>query len=490
VQDGRALDTNYRIGGGRVNSLVSGRPQFSSQMYITGQVTGLGGFRGNTGYVAANQLRLTVPWAALSDFHRQSVGVSDVLGGNTYRTGMYLDRATTALGARGIAAGLTAPGTNVPRSSYVRALVPQKMLDNAMSDFRPLLGKPVGRAISSDLRPLVPIGGMQTPQVANRWNVSAAAAGPPVFGAAELALFTVSRPARRSEVDKELFELDHPSRIDTEVVGPRTVVAAGGDGNRTSSGLGGVGQSKAASSSDAFLAMVRLLQQQHLDGSGQLAPSVRPDPSESKTDIEIKPLGARPGSSELVEQGKRGELIFKTLAGKSKDAYNTTMREAEKLLKDEQFYNAANRYRLAVEIAPDNPMARLGLTVALFAAGEPLSAAVQLRRVMEIFPPAMVTTLQIVRKKIPSETLRIRLDRVYKRLEGRKGTNVNAQLAMVATYMYRSAGENGLAERCAKKLMDTAGDDKLYLAYATFVLTGKRPVSMGPTTRPRPVRGE
>jgi len=227
--------------------------------------------------------------------------------------------------------------------------------------------------------------------------------------------------------------------------------------------------------------LVYMLQQQRL---ASLRPEARTDTTAGGQEMKLKPLGARPESVELVEQGKRGELIFKTLAGSGKGDYNAALRQAEKFLKDGQFYNAANRYRLAVEIAPDNPMARLGLSVAMFGAGEPLSAAVQLRRAMEIFPPVMVTTLKIV-NDIPSETLRVRLDRIFKRLEGRRGTDVNnAQLAMVAAYMHRGAGETYRAEVCAAKLRDAAGSDKLYRAYAAYVLTGKRPASVGPTTRP------
>jgi len=62
--------------------------------------------------------------------------------------------------------------------------------------------------------------------------------------------------------------------------------------------------------------------------------------------------------------------------------------------------------------------------------------------------------------------------------------NVDPQLAMLATYMHRGAGENYIAGLCAVKLKGAAGDDKLYAAFATYVLTGKRPSAVKATTRP------
>jgi len=487
VQDGRALDSNYRLGGDRINSATPRRTTFSSQMYITGQVTGLGAFRGTTGYVAANQLRMTVPSSTLSDFRRQSVGLSDVLAGETYRTREYLDRSTTALGLRGITSGLTAPGTNVPRTGHVEALVPRKVLDEAMSDFRPLLGKRPGNAISTDMQPAIKIDAA-APRVIDRRGFRIAPVVPEVFGASELAVFTVSRPSQRNAVDVELQELqrlgaDDITRIDSKVRGPIIAPPAAGTDDGTRTALGSTGRAdKGALESDVFLSMVYLLQKQHLDSSGGSG-IARPIDPKDNPDLKLKPLGAKPGSAELVEQGLRGELVFNTLAGKGPGSFNAAMREGEKQLKSGHFYNAADQYRLAVEIAPDNPTAHLGLSVALFGAGESLGAALQLRRAMEIFPPVMVTRLKVIRK-IPSKKLKGRLDEIYKGLKGRKGTNVNPQMAMLATYMHRGAGENYIAELCAVKLKGTAGDDKLFAAYATYVLTGKRPAAMKPTTRP------
>jgi hypothetical protein len=493
VQDGRALDSNYRIGSGPVNASTPKNTRFSSQMYITGQVTGLAAFRGNLEYVADNQLRMTVPSADLSDFRRKSVGLSDVLAGQTYRPGAYLDASRTALGARGIIAGRTAPGTNVPRVSYIEALVPRKTLNDAMSDFRPLLGKRLGDATAADIQPTIKLQ-PNTPRVVDRRGVRSGLPVPSAFGASELAVFTVSRPSQRNEVDLELLEWDRVSqddmtRVDSKVRGP--VIAPEATGG-SSTGLGGVGVAdQAAVRSDVFLTFVYLLQKQHLESAAESEPSKVDNPKIdnskiAKPDMNLKPLGARPNSTDLVEQGLHGDLVFNTLAGKGSGAFNIAMQKGEKQLKEANFYNAVGQYKAAVQISPENPTPRLGLSVALFGAGESLGAALQLRRAMEMFPPVMVTKLKIMRM-IPPDKLKLRLDAIYKRLEGRKGGNVDPQLAMLAVYMHLSAGENGTAYKCAKQLKDAAGDDKLYEAFATYVLTGKRPAAMKkikPTIKP------
>jgi len=486
VQGGRALDSNYRIGSGRINNATPQRTSFSSQMYITGQVSGLGAFRGETGYFASNQLRLNLPSAGLGGFRRQSVGLDDVLSGQTYRPGVYYDRSNTALGVREITSGMTAPGTNVPISGYVGGVVSRQTMDEAMSDFRPLLGNRIGEAISSHIRAPIRLDA-STPRTAGPEELSPRGVVGGTLGAAELAVFTVSRPSQRSEVDVELRELeqleqDDMSRVDSKVRGPSVVPPVEDD----AAALGQAGTpARIARESDVFLSMIHLLQKQHQEGSNSSAAKGKTgDPKDPKDPaMRLKPLGARPDSVALVEQGLRGELVFHTLVGRGSNAFNDAMRIGEKQLAEGNFYNAADQYRLAVEIRSDNPTARLGLAVALFGAGESLGAALQLKRAMEMFPPIMVTRLDAV-GKIPSEKFKVRLDQIYKRLEGRKGTNVNPQLAMLATYMHRSAGENYIAELCAVKLKDAAGEDKIHQAFATYVLTGKRPAAMKPTTRP------
>ena len=82
-QEGSELDANYRVGSGGRNIPIT--PQrIDSQLYVNGQVSGLGSFQGRVGYFPADELRLNLPSAQLGDFRRQSVGLSDIVRGNPF----------------------------------------------------------------------------------------------------------------------------------------------------------------------------------------------------------------------------------------------------------------------------------------------------------------------------------------------------------------------------------------------------------------------
>jgi len=485
AQTGRALDANYRIGSGRYNTRIGAMPDLNTQMYITGQVTGLGAFQGRIGYVATNQLRLTLPSAALSGFRSQSVGLADVLHGGTYRTSPYLDRSTTVLGVREVASGLAIPGSNVPRASLSAPLVPPNVLEDAMADFKPLMGRRPGRAIAVQVRSVVQSGGYPTSPDAGAHGRNMVAAVP--TGA--VGIFAVPRLKDRDELARELYEyeLDHgrPEQADQRVdpvvdaaVNDSQVVrpAAGQEGGQPQA-LGGQRPEASVAGQDVFRDVVFLLQQQYL--ADAQAPKVSPQPSESAAGRQAE---ARREDTALVQAGQGGIIIVKGLAGKGEDYYNRKLREAEALLKAGDFYSAADEYRIAIIIDPKNPMARLGMTLATFAAGEPVTAALHLRVAMEVFPPVMVTRLDVARR-IPAKALKRELDMLDERLAG-EGKTIDPQLALLAAYMHLGMGNRYRADAAAKKLRAAAGEDKFYLAYAAFVLTGKRPANRKATVTP------
>ncbi len=483
VQTGHALDANYRIGSGRYNTRISAIPDLNSQMYVTGQVTGLGAFRGRTGYVEADQLRLTVPSATLGDFRRQSVGLADVLRGDTYRTSLYLDRSTTALGVREIASGLAIPGGNIPRASLSAPLMPPKVLEDAVADFKPLMGRRPGRAITAQVQPVVQPGGYRTsPYAGARGRNMVAAVSLAAVPTGAVDIFAVPRLKDRDELARELYEyeLDHglpeqaDQRVDAVVDVSQVVRPATGQEDGQLLGLGGQRPEASVADQDVFRDVVFLLQQQHL--ADAQASEVRPQPAEASWE-----------DTALVQAGQRGTIIIKGLAGKGKDYYNKKLREAEALLKAGKFYSAADEYRIAIIIDPKNPMARLGMALATFAAGEPVTAALHLRVAMEVFPPVMVTRLGVARR-VPVEALKRELDMLDDRLAG-EGRIVDPQLALLAAYMHLGMGNRYRADVSAKKLKAAADEDKFYLAYAAFVLTGERPSTRKATIAPAETTG-
>ncbi len=94
-QQGNALDANNYVGG--TGNLPYRRDYFpSANLYVTGNVSGGGGFRGFQTIRDSSQLLIDVPSAQLGGFQRNAIGVSDVLNGRSLfqPTPFYLPQQT------------------------------------------------------------------------------------------------------------------------------------------------------------------------------------------------------------------------------------------------------------------------------------------------------------------------------------------------------------------------------------------------------------
>ena len=76
----------------------------------------------------------------------------------------------------------------------------------------------------------------------------------------------------------------------------------------------------------------------------------------------------------------------KTFASFSKDKFNQYLRAGENYLKQGKYYRAADSFSMASVYKPGDPLAYVGKSHALFAAGEYMSSALFLSRALEIFP--------------------------------------------------------------------------------------------------------
>jgi len=148
------------------------------------------------------------------------------------------------------------------------------------------------------------------------------------------------------------------------------------------------------------------------------------------------------------------------------------MTEAQTLMSRGQYYDAAAKFSSAAVANPQNPLSQMGAALAMFGAGEPVSAAFRLRRAMEIFPPIMETQMAVA-EMMDAATFDDRLAELDGLL-GEQTPNDSQMLLLLATYMHASAGQEDQAKAYAQRLADVASD-ALMSAYAQFVLTGKRP---------------
>ena len=506
TQTGRELDANYRHGSGGLNTPGVEPAGINSQLYVTGQVTGLGAFRGGVGYRAPDQLGLDLPSAALSQFRRQSVGLEDVGAGSLYRPAPYYERSTTVLGLREIQSGAALPGSSIPRRSMIPPALAEELYVDATAAYRPLAPAPAA---------------VRTPAVGSlvRTPESAADTREPrlPFGAyGGVDLFRVADVDSREQLARELRELRFgEARIDREVkaevdastAGPapslqdRTELrpaAPAPEGAQVLTGpVAPAAQTYRAliaqPNEDVYLDLLLLMREQSSKRRSQRPPAddvgvFRLDesaeslrPADEPAPPARKPAGK---SADLVDIARDNRIVLHGLAGRSADAFNNHMNQAKRSLSEGKYYEAALEYQLAMTIDSRNPLARIGRGLALFAAGESLSAAINIRRAMELFPPIMETRLDVPMIMDPV-AFDHQLDRVDERL-AKEAREADPLLIFLGTYAHYSVGNLRIAKYYARKLHAAAGsDDALFRAYATFVLTGDRPAEQA-ATRPAP----
>jgi len=513
TQTGRLLDANPQIGSGGYNVSGAAAGRFNSQLYITGQVTGLRRFRGSVGYSAPNQLNLILPSASLSTFRRQSVGLRDVLGGGSYLPAPYYERTSTALNVRDITSGRVAPGTNIPRSATVSPSLARRLYVDATADYRPIAPVAPRRTIPLMPPSIAPGRQVGTTELEDIFSKPARLAARPGAGA----IFHMPRAQDRQLLVRQLSKIEQryekiDERIDAEVKAEidatatarttprrteaqRPAEAPQSDTDKEQPPLFPAGPPAAASdlpepNRDVYVdILVRILERRTRNSAMPDKPS-----AEALEDLaDEAPSGTTPakqrsvfdGDGNLVELSAKREIVIHGLAGVSPDAFNKYMAAAEKLLKAGKYYGAADKYELALIIDSGNPLARVGMALALFAAGEPLSAAVHLRHAMELFPPLMETHLDIPAMMDQADFQR-RVEAVDRRLTERAGKEqdwADPLLVFVAAYMHSNAGQKEKAGLYAARLQAAAPSDKLFTAYASFVLTGRRPATQT-TTKP------
>lgn len=110
--------------------------------------------------------------------------------------------------------------------------------------------------------------------------------------------------------------------------------------------------------------------------------------------LNLKPVrgqvqGFRIGAESSADVSARAKAIladYESFAAYSKDKYDWYMRAAQVYVKQGKCYRAVDAYTLASIYKPDDPLAYAGKSHALFAAGEYVSSALFLSRVLEILP--------------------------------------------------------------------------------------------------------
>ena len=486
---GREMDSNLRLGSGGVNVPVGGSGRFDSQLLINRQSTGLSSFRAGVPYKAANQLRLELPSARLGDFRRQSIGVGQVLAGETIRISPYFERTSTTVSIRAIGQGMNLPGSTVPRTSYPSAasVVGVRRLDYRTPYKRPVVSQ--GRLLS-----VTPTSGIQFRPVTGMRVSQRELFGPPAF-----MLVDPERLKEQKQLAKKLArQLAEPSarvdarmetRIDAAMAEP---IALPGKLSATPQLLAPHEPSAAEpnapmerpmivppveqppqgmprpTSKDVYVDLLRsLYDQRRAELAWQVPPATPASPDRE------------PGSAVQLEGASENRLapapigrpvVIYGLAGTNHDLFNRRMTRAQERFNRGKFFDAGSDYEFAAILNRTNPLPRIGAGLARFATGEFLSAGLAIRHALKVQPAIMR-----VRFDLPSILPTDVIDRQIASIEARLAQGeADARLALTAAFVHQNLAHVAEARAAATKLREYAGDDKILTAYADYILSNGR----------------
>ena len=438
---GRLRDANNQVGSGGVNLA---RPTYDlggrADAIITGNVSGLGRFQGDSPLLQNNAFRSTLGTTALSDFQRSSVSLSDVLSGRTYAPGYFYDSQRTLPDADLVRRGLY--GAGVSPQSVQRAALPRA---GGVGDLPASLGltDPRDRRIDGSATPS-PLAGSQNriysnPAVANpppaRYPlyfdqaVNSSIFGPPAArGLADI--LAERRAARRDLIDRMANDLQR-ERLQREMALRDAGVAAPGAPDPAAAAppveippsiasirVTGEPDPTAATGpgADRFGDMLAAIQSARQQGGAvtgfrdpaRLRPAAAASesngdtPSPEKRDPKIS-LGARGDRGHRADALKPDDAAVAALAGATRwagdlndpittfagaraDEFNRHIAGGEEELRQGRYYNAAREFDLAATIDRRNPLPFLARGHALAAAGDYVSAVRSILSGVEIFP--------------------------------------------------------------------------------------------------------
>jgi len=527
TQDGRELDASPALGS-RYNSETP-QAQINSQLYVTGQVSGLAYFHGSPGYNSVDQLQTNVPSAVQSDFNRRSMDLSQALGGQTYLPSPYYSRGQTVLGVNSILAGRAAPGSNVPIATVPSATsLGQQLYVDAMADYRTSEANRGARTMMPGVSRTLP--GAQPALVAGGAMSNAATIlGTPVRLEPAMAtgalpaggLFGVSGGQQQAELARELYFQAHPEQIgdqrqpqqrqgaimdnklDASVPGasplgqgqlspiaqpaqpaqPGQPSQPDADQPGAQAALGGSIQKLPATpvrNQDVFMDMLVTLRRDRDSRREQALAAAGLAPQRGAA----APIQTGPVVGALVEDQGGRSMVLHALAGESKDLFNVQMTLAGEQLRANQYYDAAYAYETASYQDKRNPLARIGRGLSLLGAGESLSASYEIERAVQMFPMMSKARIDLP-AVMNAEVIRKQLDLLDERVKT-ASPEARQRLEFLATFLYYNDQQFDKAKTYAQKLVKSIQNESLLRAYAEDVL--KLLPAQQPKTPPEPAK--
>jgi len=380
--DGHALDANMQTGSGGHNPDQAPIDFGAGNAVITGNVTGLGYFHGDVDYTAPGEFRDAASDDELFRYRARSydVGVEPVRGvrGLAGPLEVYREQATPEAGYYGVGqnvndrfAGPVGPTGSALRLPASVAATRQFDRPSVTADSEPLgyVAQQDGRILEVRATPLL---GVRLRQ----------AEVEPQDDRPDLRLNPV-RPVSDDEAaapqppSTQTFHAGSPTGPSGEQLQPKD-----DQGEATDDESQHAADMEGELLDTAEDALEQPGEDVYLDLLRQIYPG---------RDV------AAPGESESHGIGPKDvESLIKsldytlppiaTLAGQREDRVNQHLRDAESLMLEGQYLQATDQYERAMQLAPANPMARVGHVHAQLGAGMFRSAAASLRRLLEAYP--------------------------------------------------------------------------------------------------------
>ncbi|MFI4916420.1 MAG: hypothetical protein ACIAS6_07940 [Phycisphaerales bacterium JB060] len=479
--DGRALDRNTRVGGQGVNNPTRdylAEMRFRNAL-VTGNVPGGSGFRGYTGYGLDFDFRQRVGSDDLFSFRRDSF-TSGLAGtgirgtealqyqfaltvGNEPPRNLRGSLLTSRTGERTTADVRSYPMESVSGTVDLRQATPEEMGEyqpGSILSLRSTSAYTAGRSLNPSMLY------MQE----NETGQSEGLVASPLRGLAREELLGDSESetgARRDPAAGDRMSRERPGQESTDEAQPGSFSepGAGATGevrDRLASDFASrmtfgqeregqeAGSGDAPTGGDPFLEQLAALQQVLRDGTlmdgagpgegqggeGEVDPTAGPISPEAALEQRVS------GWKDLVTTLKRGVGTVEVPPPKldRASAYDLHVERAQEMMTKGQYFEAEQRFTMALAARPGDAIASVGRVHAQIGAGLDLSAAVNLRSFLVAHPEFVGARYEA--SMLPSEDrLRSAINRLIGQVRDEEGTRRMRESALLLAYVSFQAGD-------------------------------------------------
>ncbi len=489
---GRLHDANPAVGSGGINLA---RPTYDlggrSDAIITGNVRGLGSFQGNSPLLQNNAFRASLGSTSLSNFQRQSVGISDVLSNQTYSPGYFYDTQRTISDITDIRRGWNQPGSSTLRTYSLTpdrgGGIGESSIDLGVRDYTDRRVNMPDPSMTSSHQT---VGDPRPLSMAPLYFDQAAASsifGPPAARSGVFEQMAERRAARRDLVNRMANDLQKtrledelklrdsgyatpppaqpapvteampPSIASIQVTGDETPVAPRGPDPFAEMATA----VRTAQATGQPLLGFRARSPKDDAGTSPDLPEATPsDDKKAPTRIDIsrsrgrrtegmtdKPSDAAVAAATAAKwDGVSLDDPIASFAGANADQFTNYMVNGEEDLRSGRYFDAARNFEMACLIDRRNPLPLLARGHALAAAGNYISAVHSLSRGITLFPQIAAFKLDLPAMVGQSDVFDRRRADLEKRLAYREDRDLRFLLGYLELY-------SGLIDSAQKNLI-------------------------------------